>query len=99
MKNFKSRVAEGKNFQLRYVPGTGFEVYGSALADRLCVARSDDDLRGILAEEPINGSEFKKLAAQRKVSRSKAEQFLKEWPHKRPGSKPNETLYFLPMPA
>jgi conjugal transfer/entry exclusion protein len=92
--NFKSRVAEGKNFSVRFVAGKGFQSL-----DEIAKAEVNENLsllEALLTEEPINGTEFKEKAKAAKISREAAERFLKEWPYQRPGSKPNEKVYYRP---
>ncbi len=97
MTNFKSRFAPGTNFTMEFVQGQGFLVVGEPT--KVGVQDGGELLKNLLAEEPINGTEFKRRAEAIGVSRDVAERFLKEWQHKGPGSKPNEKLYWLPKAA
>jgi AAA domain len=92
MTNFKSRVAEGKSFSLRFVPGEGFREAAEMAKQEMDENRST--LESILTSEPINGTQFKEKAKAQGISRQAAEQFLKEWPHKKPGTKPHEKVYY-----
>jgi hypothetical protein len=97
MTNFKSRFAEGKNFAMEFIAGEGFGPVGEPSK-----VESPGDLivlQSFLTDDPINGSEFKRRADGRGISRDRADKFLREWPHQKLGSKPNEKLYWLPKAA
>lgn len=97
MVNFKSRFTEGLDFSMEFVAGEGFRNIGEGAKadarDKVAV------LEGLLTEEPMNGTEFKDKAKLQNISRQIAESFLKDWPHHKPGSKPNEKLYWRPKAA
>ncbi len=97
VKNFKARYAEGCDFGLQFVPVEGFKSTDKPLNEDFSANAAA--LQGLLTEDGINGSEFKKLAAAKGISRDRADRFLKAWPHQRAGSKANEKLYFLPKAA
>jgi KaiC/GvpD/RAD55 family RecA-like ATPase len=96
MTNFKSRFAEGRNFQMEFTAGKGFCAVGDSNAND---TNNDAVLGSLITNEPINGTKFKLLARARGISREAAEAFLKVWPHQMAGSKPNEKLYYRPQAA
>lgn len=92
MTNFKSRFAEGRDFALEFASGEGFRTDEQTKSES---ATDTAGLLGLLSEDPINGTEFKRRAMAKGYSREVSERFLREWPHRKPGSKPREKLYFL----
>lgn len=97
MVNFKSRFTEGLDFSMEFVAGEGFRNIGEGAKadakDKVAV------LESLLTEEPMNGTEFKEKAKLQNISRQTTESFLKDWPHQKSGSKPNEKLYWRPKAA
>jgi hypothetical protein len=97
VRNFKARYAEGRHFGLQYVLGEGFRSTDEPVKDDFAATAAA--LQALLTEVPINGTEFKRLAATKGISRDKADRFLKDWQYQQAGSKANEKLYFLPKAA
>ena len=91
--NFKSRFALGKDFSVEFVAGEGFRN-----ADEIVIKEMKEKsnvLESLLTEEPINGTVFKQKAKEMNISREAAK-FLQTWPHQKPGTKPNEKVYYRP---
>ena len=79
---------------MEFVAGEGFRNADEIVAKEM--KEKSSVLESLLTEEPINGTVFKRKAREMNISRDAAARFLQMWPHQKPGTKPNEKIYYRP---